>query len=125
MHFPVQNSVWVSSFFFPSTRSFRSLRVHSESSSFLPVFSLGRVIGKGGTKIKELADTSGARLKLIRYDDEVNDDTGQLVSFIGDPSLLRHASCLQECNGSATRISLPASVVANDMTYPTSFSDFF
>ena len=37
----------------------------------IPNDMLGRVIGKGGAKIKELAGTSGARLRLVRPDNQV------------------------------------------------------
>jgi len=40
----------------------------------VPNDMLGRVIGKGGAKIKELAGTSGARLRLVRSDNQDQDD---------------------------------------------------
>lgn len=49
----------------------RRLKVHFA----VPNSMLGRLIGKGGQKIKELADTSGARLKLLRGEDDPRDST--------------------------------------------------
>lgn len=60
-------------------RKERRMKVHFPVQSTM----LGRVIGKGGSKIKELASTSGARLKLLRYEDErPEDDT--LVEIFGN-----------------------------------------
>lgn len=53
-----------------NNRRERRLKVHFPVQSSM----LGRVIGKRGTKIKELATNSGARLKLLRYEDEQEDD---------------------------------------------------
>jgi len=53
-----------------NNRKERRMKVHFPVQSTM----LGRVIGKGGAKIKELAATSGARLKLLRYEDEQEDD---------------------------------------------------
>jgi len=62
-----------------NNRKERRMKVHFPVQSTM----LGRVIGKGGSKIKELATTSGARLKLLRYEDErPEDDT--LVEIFGN-----------------------------------------
>jgi len=62
-----------------NNRKERRMKVHFPVQSTM----LGRVIGKGGSKIKELAATSGARLKLLRYEDErPEDDT--LVEIFGN-----------------------------------------
>ena len=53
-----------------NNRKERRMKVHFPVQSTM----LGRVIGKGGAKIKELAATSGARLKLLRYEDEQEED---------------------------------------------------
>eukprot|EP00039_Didymoeca_costata_P018611 m.334196 g.334196 ORF g.334196 m.334196 type:complete len:424 (+) comp17309_c0_seq1:62-1333(+) len=48
----------------------RRLKVHFA----VPSSMLGRLIGKGGVKIKELAETSGARLKLIREEQQTEEE---------------------------------------------------
>lgn len=62
-----------------NNRKERRIKVH------FPVHSsmLGRVIGKKGSKIKELSSTSGARLKLLRYEDEQEDDD-TIVEIFGN-----------------------------------------
>lgn len=56
----------------------RRIKIHFH----VPVSVLGSVIGKGGSKINEIATISGAKLNLIRWDDERPDDD-VVVEIIG------------------------------------------
>lgn len=60
-------------------RKERRLKVHYPVQSSM----LGRVIGKKGQKIKEISNTSEARLKLLRYEDEREDDD-TIVEIFGN-----------------------------------------
>lgn len=54
----------------PARKGPRRMKVHFP----VAVSALGSVIGKGGTKIEEIATNSGAKLNLLRWTDEKPDD---------------------------------------------------
>mmetsp|Transcript_29345 Transcript_29345/g.76920 ORF Transcript_29345/g.76920 Transcript_29345/m.76920 type:complete len:377 (+) Transcript_29345:207-1337(+) len=61
----------------PPKRNPRRMKVHYP----VAVASLGSVIGKGGSKIEEIAKSSGAKLDLIRWEDEKEDDDVMVEIF--------------------------------------------
>eukprot|EP00105_Crassostrea_gigas_P010018 XP_011425160.1 PREDICTED: probable ATP-dependent RNA helicase DDX43 [Crassostrea gigas] len=60
----------------------------NQSTMYVESSSVGRIIGKGGSKIRELQDNSGARIKVTR---EENDNGETKIEITGSPEVVAKA----------------------------------
>ncbi|XP_034314075.2 probable ATP-dependent RNA helicase DDX43 [Magallana gigas] len=60
----------------------------NQSTMYVESSSVGRIIGKGGAKIRELQDNSGARIKVTR---EENDNGETKIEITGSPEVVAKA----------------------------------
>uniref|UniRef100_A0A131YH40 RNA helicase n=2 Tax=Rhipicephalus TaxID=426455 RepID=A0A131YH40_RHIAP len=76
----------------------------------VPAKEVGRIIGKGGSKIRELQDTTGARIKVLRDEEEVYSSSHEAkIELAGTVEVRRKAQQLIEDliypQGTGTRFS--------------------
>lgn len=75
----------------------------------VPAKEIGRIIGKGGSKIRELQDTTGARIKVLRDEEEVYTTHEAKIELEGTVEVRRKAQQLIEeliyPQGTGTRFS--------------------
>ncbi|KAG1714858.1 putative ATP-dependent RNA helicase DDX43 [Nymphon striatum] len=79
------------------TNSENDSQMYRESNSFelrIPKNTVGMVIGKGGSKIRELQETSGAHINIEKSGAGDYNDTQTLVTISGDNDCIQHAKDL-------------------------------